>query len=236
MNLPIIRGLIDRRILANYRVDAEVLARVLPAPFRPKLMGGFGVAGICLIRLKRIRPRGFPQFMGISSENAAHRIAVEWDDDGAVREGVFIPRRDSSSRLNVLAGGRVFAGIHHHAHFAVEETSDHFSIGIDSDDGRTHVRIEASVAPALPRASVFGDVEQASEFFRGGSLGYSPSAEAGRLDALELHSLDWKVEPMAVERIESSFFDDRARFPAGAICFDCALLVGGVGHGWHERR
>jgi hypothetical protein len=235
MKLPIIRGLIDRRILANYRVDAEVLARVLPTPFRPKLIDGFGVAGICLIRLKQIRPRGFPQFMGISSENAAHRIAVEWDDDGAIREGVFIPRRDSSSRLNVLAGGRVFAGVHHHAQFAVEETTDHFSIGIDSDDGRTHVRIEAAVADALPAGSIFGDVERASAFFRGGSLGYSPSAEAGRLDALELHSLDWKVEPLAVERIESSFFDDRARFPSGSIHFDCALLMRGMRHEWHER-
>jgi len=30
----------------------------------------------CLIRLKDIRPRFFPSFLGISSENAAHRIAV----------------------------------------------------------------------------------------------------------------------------------------------------------------
>jgi hypothetical protein len=236
MKLPLIRGLIDRRILANYRVDADVLARVLPAPFRPKLIGGFGVAGICLIRLKQIRPRGFPQFMGISSENAAHRIAVEWEDGGAVREGVFIPRRDSSSRLNVLAGGRVFTGVHHHAHFAVEETSNHFSIAIDSDDNLTHVRVDATVADAVPAGSVFGNVERASDYFRGGSLGYSPSAEAGRLDALELHSLDWKVEPMAVERIESSFFEDRQRFPAGSIQFDCALLMRGMRHEWHERE
>src|SRR5258706_4102422 len=115
MKLPFIRGIIDRRILANYLVDPDTLARILPAPFRPKLMEGFGVAGICLIRLKQIRPRGFPQFMGISSENAAHRIAVEWEDEqGATREGVFIPRRDSSSRLNVLAGGRIVAGGHHY--------------------------------------------------------------------------------------------------------------------------
>jgi hypothetical protein len=55
------------------------------------------------------------------------------------------------------------------------------------------------------------------------------------LDALELHSLDWRVEPLAVERIESSFFDDRQRFPAGSIQFDCALLMRGMRHEWHER-
>src|SRR3954454_20999339 len=107
MQIPVIRGLIDRRILVNFRVDPDVLTKILPAPFRPKLVNGAGMAGVCLIRLKQIRPRFVPPFLGISSENAAHRIAVEWDDDGECRAGVFIPRRDTSSRLNTLAGGRL---------------------------------------------------------------------------------------------------------------------------------
>src|ERR1051326_1862789 len=100
MQIPVIRGLIDRRILVNYRVDPDVLTKILPAPFRPKLVNGAGMAGVCLIRLKKIRPRFLPSFLGISSENAAHRIAVEWENDGETKEGVFIPRRDTSSRLN----------------------------------------------------------------------------------------------------------------------------------------
>ena len=77
MQIPVIRGIIDRRILVNFRVNPDVLARFLPAPFRPKLVNGAGMAGVCLIRLKNIRPRFLPSFLGISSENAAHRIAVE---------------------------------------------------------------------------------------------------------------------------------------------------------------
>ena len=53
MRIPVIEGVIDRRILANYRVHPEVLAKLLPAPFRPKLIHGYGIAGICLIRLKQ---------------------------------------------------------------------------------------------------------------------------------------------------------------------------------------
>jgi len=237
MKLPLVQGVIDRRILANYRVARDVLARLLPPPFRPKLVGGHGIAGICLIRLKNIRPRGLPGFVGIGSENAAHRIAVEWEDDrGTTREGVYIPRRDSSSRLNVLAGGRLFAGVHHHARFDVDERDGHYRISIRSDDGETRVRLEARTADALPPGSVFTDVEAASSFFRGGSLGYSPSAQAGRLDALELHSLDWQVSPLAVDRFESSFFDDATRFPPGSAQFDCALLMREIRHEWHGRE
>lgn len=86
----------------NFRVDPSVLMTILPAPFRPQTVAGFGIAGICLIRLKRIRPKYFPGWLGIASEYAAHRIAVERDVNDEVRSGVFIPRRDSSSLFNAL--------------------------------------------------------------------------------------------------------------------------------------
>src|SRR5690242_19368002 len=101
MRLPVIRGLIDRRILVNYRVEPDVLATLLPAPFRPQEINGWGIAGICLIRLRDVRPGGWPAWVGIRSENAAHRIAVEWDEAGAVRRGVYVLRRDSDSLLNI---------------------------------------------------------------------------------------------------------------------------------------
>ena len=239
MKLPQVRGVIDRRILANYRVKPDAIRALLPTPFRPKLAGGYSVAGICLIRLKGIRPVGMPKWLGLSSENAAHRIAVEWDDPetGRTREGVFIPRRDSSSRFNVLAGGRVFAGVHHHARFDVRESETEFHLAIDSDDGEMRVRLDAKIADGLPAGSVFGELADASAFFEGGSLGYSPArGDAGRLDGLELHSASWKVVPLAVERIESSFFDDVRRFPAGSVRFDCALLMRGIEHAWRERE
>ena len=67
-----------------------------------------GVAGICLIRLRALRPRGLPAWIGLTSENAAHRIAVELEEDGQPCEGVYIPRRDTDRRVNTLVGGRLF--------------------------------------------------------------------------------------------------------------------------------
>lgn len=122
MRIPVVRGLIARRILVNYRFDPEALARVLPPPFRPKLVAGYGIAGICLIRLQHIRPKFLPGVLGVASENAAHRIAVEWTENGLMRERVYIPRRDTSSRFNSLFGGRLFPGVHHQAHSDLHAT------------------------------------------------------------------------------------------------------------------
>jgi hypothetical protein len=235
MQIPVIRGIIDRRILVNYRVNPEVLTKILPQSFRPKLVNGQGMAGVCLIRLKGIRPRFLPSFLGISSENAAHRIAVEWDQDGETKEGVFIPRRDTSSRLNTLVGGRLFPGVHNHAAFQVEEKDDHYRVALDSDDGQTHLLVDGHVAPDVPRTSVFHSIEEASEFFERGSLGYSVTARQDQFDGLELHSFNWKVQPLAVDKVVSSFFDDVAKFPVGSVEFDCALLMRGIDHEWHGR-
>ena len=235
MRIPVIRGMIDRRILVNYRVDPSMLRPLLPSQFRPKIVQDFGIAGICLIRLKQIRPSGFPGVIGVTSENAAHRIAVEWDQDGTVREGVYIPRRDTSSRLNMLLGGRVFPVIHHHATFDVDEGDDRYRIQIDSDDGETHVKFDAGLASALPDNSVFGSLEAASSFFERGAVGYSP-VDDKELKGLELRSFGWKIEPLAVASVESSFFEDERIFPAGSAELDCALLMRGVAHEWHAQK
>jgi hypothetical protein len=49
---------------------------------------------------------------------------------------------------------------------------------------------------------------------------------------MAVHIPDWRAEPLCVERVESAFFDDRQRFPAGGIEFDGALLMRNLHHEW----
>ena len=230
--MPTMHGLIDRRMLVNFRVRPEAVREILPPIFRPKLVRGWAMAGICLIRLKDIRPRGFPAVLGVSSENAAHRIAVEWDEGGAVREGVFIPRRDTSSRLQTLVGGRVFPGMHHRADFDVNETENDFRLRMNSRDDATTVELHAQLAAQLPAGSVFTSLAEASEFFARGAVGYSATNTPGCSDGLELCTDGWRVEPMDVLAVKSSFFDDETIFSKGSVEFDCALLMRNIPHEW----
>lgn len=233
--LPTIQGMIDRRALVNFRLDPARLDGLLPPRLRPQLVSGWAIGGICLIRLKEIRPVGLPGFVGVGSENAAHRIAVKWDEAGERRTGVFIPRRDSSSRVNTLLGGRIFPGFHHRADFAVDDGSGIVSIEMRSRDDVTSVRLRARVADRLADTSVFDSTDQISAFFRKDPVGFSPARD-GRLQGLELETFGWSVQPLDVEHVASSFFDDPERFPAGSVEFDSALLMRNVGHRWHARE
>lgn len=235
MKLPKIEGVIRRRILVNFRIDPEVMQRQLPARFRPKLHAGFAIGGICLIRLEQIRPAGLPGLMGLSSENAAHRIAVLWDDEtGKTQEGVFIPRRDTDSFLNQMAGGRVFPGEHHAAKFQVAGSGEEIDFEMKSKDGEVSVRIKAKVVVELPKGSGFGLLAEASKFFEPGSLGYSATGDSTRLDGLTLKTKTWRMEALEVQQVHSSYFGDEKKFPKGSVTFDCALLMRDIEHEWHS--
>jgi hypothetical protein len=234
MRLPIIQGLIRRRILVNYRVDPQVASRQLPARFRPKLQSGQAVAGICLIRLEQLRPKRLPEVVGLKSENAAHRVAVLWEDEeGATREGVFIPRRDTDSQMSRLVGGRLFPGEHHRASFSISESESEISFKMKSHDEEVAVELRAKVADELPPSSIFQSLPEASRFFESGSLGYSVTREPGRLDGLTLKTEEWRVEPLEVNDLYSSYFADRSRFPEGSVEFDHALMMRNIAHEWH---
>ncbi len=229
MIIPKIKGTIDRRILINYQVDKDVLEDYLPKPFKPKLVKGKGIAGICLIRLKGMRPKGLSKQLGISSENGAHRIAVQWEENGKLKEGVYIPRRDTSSRPNSLVGGVIFPGTHHLATFSVDENEENYNVSFISDD-KTSLLIKARGTEHWNEDSVFDNLDCVSDFFEQGSVGYSP--DKNKFDGLKLNAKNWKVSLLEVELVQSSFFEDKSIFPNGSIKLDNALLMKNIEHEW----
>lgn len=232
MKTPVIHGYIDRRILINYTLDPSVATALLPPPFRPLLHNGLAIVGICLIRLKSIKPKGFNSLLGISSENGAHRFAVEWDENGITKQGIYIPRRDTSSCINTLAGGRLFPGKHHKAKFSVNEQAGNYNVGFVSSDATT-LTISASETGEFPTTSVFGSLDNVSAFFQNGHTGYTPAGNS--FDGVKLHTYSWKVSPLTVHSVRSSYFENETLFPKGSVVFDNALLMTNIEHEWQMR-
>jgi uncharacterized protein YqjF (DUF2071 family) len=224
-------GIIDRRLLVNYRVDPDAARQLVPEPLRPQLMQGSAVAGICLLRLDSLRPAGMPAAIGLRSENAAHRIAVEWDADDGVRTGVFIPRRDTSSPVNAAVGGRLFPGPHGRAAFRSDETSGRLHAAFTERDGLAAADVRVRVADELHDSGLFADLDAASRFFRSGSLGWSSRRHDDRLDGLELRTSAWSMEATEIDAVSSWFFEGGA-VPASAAQLDSVLLMRRVPVTW----
>ncbi|MFF1743582.1 DUF2071 domain-containing protein [Streptomyces mirabilis] len=232
MRQPHLSSVVERRLLVNYRVAPDAAARLLPDPLRPHLVHGYAVAGICLLRLGSVRPTWAPKAVGLRSENAAHRIAVAWDGPHGVETGVYIPRRDTASRLNAWAGGRVFPGEHGRADFEVHETPGQVHVAFATRDGDTRVDTTIELSDELRGSELFADLAEASRFFQGGTKGFSATRSGRHLDGMELHTDAWHVEAGRVRSAASSFFDDPDRFPLGSATLDCALVMRNVPASW----
>jgi len=236
MRIPTIAGLIRRRLLINYRVDPQIIERLLPRPLAPKIHNGHAIAGLCLIRLEQIRPVGVPAMFGLSSENGAHRIAVTWtDENGTLQDGVYIPRRETGSTFTWLAGGRLFPGQHSFGKFQIRDDGRHVQLDYRARDG-VEIHLSGADSDRWPDDSCFASTAESSRFFQTGNLGFSTTRDCCRLDGLELVTTGWRLEPFAVERLQSSWFDDRSRFPAGTAKFDHALVMRNIPHEWRSTE
>ncbi|MEV6279958.1 DUF2071 domain-containing protein [Nocardia sp. NPDC051832] len=232
MRPPRMSSVIERRLLVNYRVDPEIAVSMMPPTMRPHLVNGWAVAGICLVRLGQFRPRGLPGWVGLRTENAAHRIAVEWDGPQGQSSGVYISRRDSNSLINILAGGRLFPGEHSAARFDVRETPQDLHVAYHTRDETISVSVDVGTTERFQGSELFADLAQASAFFQQGSAGYSATRGGHRLDGLELHTDAWQIEPVDIHSVRSTIFDDPNRFPPGTAELDCALLMRQVPVTW----
>jgi len=104
-----------------------------------------------------------------------------------------------------------------------------------ADDG-LQVGLRAREASSLSAGSAFTSLGEASAFFRGGALGYSVTRARSRLDALYLDATTWRVAPLQVDSVQSTFFENVTRFPPGSVEFDCALIMRDIPHVWRREE
>jgi len=221
-------------MLLNFRADADVVQRLLPAPLQVDRQHGHAIVGVCLIRLENLRPKGVPSPLGLSSENMAHRVAIRYPSRGGIRSGVFVWRRETDQRLVEALGGRLFPGVHHHARFQVSESQSRLAMDVTTGDGRADVRFSAHALGEWRHTPCFGAFDEVSEFFRRGDCGFSCSLRGDELEGLQLKMLSWEMVPMEIESQHCAFYSDLNRFPAGSLEFDCGLLMRGLPHEWRQ--
>ena len=231
--LPTLEGIIARRVLLNFRADPRVVRPLVPEQLDVITQNGFGVVGVCLIRLEQLRPKGFPAFLGVSSEGMAHRVAVRYPTADGWRDGVFVWRRETDRRPIALVGGRVFPGAHRHAEFLVAEDEGRLAMAVFTERRKADVSFDARFPADWLRPSLFDSVEEASQFFERGDCGFSCSPRTGELEGMQLRTSGWNVVPLRIRQVSSAFFENPDRFPPGSIEFDCALLMRRVASEWH---
>ena len=216
---PVLEATIERRLLIAYRLDPDAVVHLVPGPFSLQLVNGYAVGVISLDRVTALRPRGFPAVMGYTCENAAHRIAVEWDQDGRTATGAFVLARHTDSQLGAAFGDRFFPGARERAEFEVVDAPSALSVAFTSRDDRTTVEAAVVVTKDDEGGELFGSKEDAWRFFRRGGVSYSLRRRGGVLDGIDMRAQAATATAASIAHVSSS------RFPAALGVPDSALIM-----------
>lgn len=243
MPFSIARGVIDRKVIVQYRVDPDVLALQLPEPYRPRLIRGVGVAGVCVFRVRGFHHRLLPTILQNVSENIVYRVGVEWTEDQKLCAGVYTLRQETSSLLKSTLERRTSWGTRlFHAHIRVDDHEGTYRIAACSRDAQFRLLIQAQLQREFTAHSVFRSAEDAAEFLeRQFEASVNPDDSRPTVlgtrhaTGLDEYNVGWHVEPLAIQQLVTEFFDDTARFPAGAIQFDCAVVASSVQPAWSSE-
>lgn len=143
-----VRGTIRRRLLVNPVVDPDEAARRLPAGLHPHVTPLGTVVGCCLLEIDRVRPAYLPASAGVTLRAGAHRISVEWlDEAGRLTAGVYVPMRQTDSRIAAVLGGRWFPGVHESAHVEASASDTYVRWVVDPRGPEGYrVHVSASIA------------------------------------------------------------------------------------------
>ena len=196
----VIRGTICRRLLVNAVVDPDEAARRLPVGLRPHVTAMGTVVGCCLLEIDRIRPAYLPARAGMTMRAAAHRISVEWEDEaGGLTVGVYVPMRQTDSRMAVALGGRWFPGAHERAQVEVSASDGRLSWATDPGGPNGYrVRVGATIpldtAPSVATGPIAGACVTADIGLSPNRHGVLESArmepDHRRVSEVEIHDAD----------------------------------------------
>lgn len=183
-------------------VDPDEAARRLPGGLRPHVVDGGTIVGCCLLELERVRPAWAPRLAGVTIRAAAHRVSVEWggNDGEAPDVGVYVPVRHTGSRLAVLAGGRVFPGVHRRAHIGLVETDIalEWSVDVPGPEGFAF-RVVAS-ANGSPAAGS----DPAARACIDAAVGLSPGLDH-ELEGVEMTPAHRQANQVDIQSLDSEF-------------------------------
>ena len=100
-----VRAHFRHSVVLTYAVEPELLRRHVPRGLELDEYNGVGLLAIAMVQTSRLRPAGFPKFLGQDFFLAGYRVFVKYRDrTGRTLRGLRILRSYTDRRLMVAAG------------------------------------------------------------------------------------------------------------------------------------
>lgn len=226
-----------RSLVLTFAYPQEMLQPLLPPGLVVDSHAGCGFVAIALVQTERLRPAGFPAWLGRDFFLAGYRIFSRFRRrDGSVLRGLRILRSDADRRSMVVAGN-LFTRYRYHA-CRVRCTHDETTLAyeVTSSDGATDLSVRVRTDRAVeapPPGSPFEDLKTARRF--AGPLPHTFADDPAKAGIVVVKGVreDWTPVPVEVESVRSTFLQ-RPPFDAMPPRLANAFLVENIPYRWQR--
>ena len=198
----------DYSCTLTFALPREEIAARLPSCLEPDVFRDeWGFVAVAVVQTRRLRPAGFPGFLGHDFVLVGYRYFVRYRPaSGRNLRGLYILRSETDKKHMELLGN--FFTRYRYVKTGVRVTGDGDRLSIDSKDTGLAIEVDLESNAGLPERSPFSRWEDARKF--SGPLPFTFTCEADRKRVLIVEGVrsDWKPEPVAVIRHEIPFLSE----------------------------
>lgn len=228
----------DRVVAVSFAFPEEALRNLVPRGLAIDSYEGFGFVTVALVWTRKLRPAGFPEFIGRDFFLAGTRIFTRLEDESGTRlRGLKIIRSETDKRTMVWAGNLMTGYNYRLARVNIDEVGAETRIVVKRMDGEVSLdlRFDAeSPDPGLPVGSPFPDWRTARRFAGPMPFTFSPESD-GSFVVIEGSRGEWKPRPVEVKSWEVGLFCEAPLRDATPVLAN-AFVVEDVDYRWEKGR
>ena len=194
-----VEAFFENSLVLTYAVPKEQLISLLPECLQPDTFSDkWGFVAVAIVKIKNLRPKGFPAFMGNDFILTGYRIFVRYTTGGGKRlRGLYILKSETDKK-RMAFWGNIFTH-YNYTTTDIKLTTDRNGMKVSSEKSDLAVDINVhSAETPLPKHSPFKDWKEARRF--AGPLPFTFTYNKGEKEVLIIEGVreNWAPKPVEV--------------------------------------
>jgi hypothetical protein len=228
----------DQVVAVSFAFPEAVLRPLVPDALEIDAYEGFGFVTVAMVWTRKLRPAGFPAFLGQDFFLAGYRVFARFrDDSGRKLRGLKILRSETDKRRMVWLGNLMTGYRYRHVNLQIQKNSQETRIETSLADGTSTLDLTFEIPAGrgeLPEGSPFGDWHTARLFAGPMPFTFSPEDD-GSFVVIEGSRQDWVPRPILVKKWQVGLFHEAPLRGTKPILAN-AFTVQDVSYRWKKGR
>jgi uncharacterized protein YqjF (DUF2071 family) len=228
----------ERVVAVSFAFPEAIIRPLVPDGLEIDTHEGLAFLTVAMVWTKKLRPAGFPEFLGQDFLLAGYRVFTRLRDESGRRlRGLNIIRSETDKKRMVWAGNILTAYNYRHMNVRMTKSGSESTVETCQADGTRTMTLtfgEPSENVTLPTGSPFRDWHTARLFAGPMPFTFSPRSD-GRFVVIEGSRQNWTPRPIPVKNWEVGLFQEQP-FRGTKPILANAFSVEDVNYRWEKGR